>query len=53
MADTIDKLTKSGRVNQIQFLQQEDIIYPYDQTNILVEISDIILTIFPNIFSRK
>ena len=42
MADTIDKLTKSGRVNQIQFLQQEDIIYPYDQTNILVEISNII-----------
>ena len=42
MADTINKLIKAGRVSQIMFKQQEDYIYTLDQTNMLIEIANLI-----------
>ena len=42
MADTINKIIKAGRVSQIMFKQQEDYIYTLDQTNMLVEIANLI-----------
>ena len=42
MADTINKLIKTGKVSQIMFKQQEDYIYPLDQTTMLLEIANLI-----------
>jgi len=42
MADTINKLIKAGKVSQIMFKQQEDYIYPLDQTTMLLEIANLI-----------
>jgi len=42
MADTINKLVKAGKVSQIMFKQQEDYIYPLDQTTMLLEVANII-----------
>ena len=35
MADTINKIIRAGRVTQIEFKQQEDILYPADQTELI------------------
>ena len=42
MADTINKLMQSGPVSQIEFKQQEDYVYDTEQTNMLLEISNLI-----------
>lgn len=48
MADTLNKIIKSGRVNQIEFKQQEDILYPTDQTKILDELASMIKDLVEN-----
>ncbi len=39
MADTINKIIRVGRITQIEFKQQEDILYPADQTELLYELA--------------
>jgi len=39
MADTINKIIRAGRVTQIEFKQQEDILYPADQTELIQEVA--------------
>jgi len=48
MADTLNKIIKSGRVTQIEFKQQEDILYPTDQTKILDELASMIKDLIEN-----
>jgi len=48
MADTLNKIIKSGRVTQIEFKQQEDILYPTDQTKILDELASMIKDLVEN-----
>ena len=48
MADTLNKIIKSGEVTQIEFKQQEDILYPTDQTKILDELASMIKDLVEN-----
>ncbi len=48
MADTLNKLIRSGRVTQIEFKQQEDIVYPSSQTEILYELAAMIQDLVEN-----
>ena len=48
MADTINKLIKVGHVTQIEFKQQEDILYPADQTQLLTELATMIQDLVDN-----